>query len=204
MPENRKDLERMRRRELLLEAAERVFGRKPFDEASMQDVAAEAQIGMQGLYEHFPSKQGLYESLIFERVQGFQRRVTDAISGIRDPMERLRAWARLKAETFAKAPAFYPVFLTEKIHHDWAFSSRFGPATYELYDREQKRIRQLLEGAVKAGRLRKAEPEFLAQLFLGALEASLHYHFRHRPDEEVETCVDRAMEFFLAGGGVEK
>ena len=46
----RKEIERSQRRELLLQAAARVFGRKPFDEASMQEVAAEAQIGMQGLY----------------------------------------------------------------------------------------------------------------------------------------------------------
>jgi TetR/AcrR family transcriptional regulator len=201
MPESRKDLERKHRRELLLEAAERVFGRKPFDEASMQDVAAEAQIGMQGLYEHFPSKQSLYESLILERVQGFQRRVTSALNGAADPMERLTLWARHKVETVRGAPAFYPVFLAEKVHHDWGFSSRFGPTTYEVYGREQKRLCRIMGDAVKAGRLRREEPEFLAKFFLGSLEASLHYHLKHRPDEEVETCVERAMTFFLAGAG---
>jgi AcrR family transcriptional regulator len=52
---DRKGIERQQRRNLLLEAAGRVFGRKPFDEATMQEIASEAQIGMQGLYEHFPS-----------------------------------------------------------------------------------------------------------------------------------------------------
>ena len=168
----------------------------------MQEVAAEAQIGMQGLYEQFASKQCLYESLILDRIQGFHQRVTETLAGIRDPLERISAWARLKAETFSKAPAFFPVFLREKIHHDWEFSSRFGPATRELYDQEQKRLRQLMDAAVKAGLLRRADPEFLVQFFLGTLEASLHYHFRHKPAEEVETCVDRAMKCFLVGGGV--
>jgi len=204
MVKNRKDLERLRRRELLLDAAERVFGRKPFDEASMQEVAAEAQIGMQGLYEQFSSKQGLYESLILDRIEGFHERVTETLAGIRDPLERISAWARLKAETFSKVPAFFPVFLREKIHHDWEFSSRFGPATRELYDQEQKRLRQLMDGAVKAGLLRRTDPEFLVQFFLGTLEASLHYHFRHKPAEEAETCVDRAMKCFLAGAGAER
>jgi len=202
MPASRKEMERDRRRELLLAAAERVFGRKPFDEASMQEVATEAQIGMQGLYEHFPSKQSLYESLIFYRIQGFQKRAAETVAGIKDPLGRLRAWALLKAETFNTAPAFFPVFLTEKVHHDCGFDSRFGPATYELYGQEQKRLRQLLEGAIKAGLLKRMDLEFLVQFFFGALEASLHYHFRRKPGERAETCVDRAMSCFLAGAGV--
>ena len=59
-----------------------------------------------------------------------------------------------------------------------------------------------MDAAVKAGLLRRADPEFLVQFFLGTLEASLHYHFRHKPAEEVETCVDRAMKCVLVGGGV--
>ena len=66
MPAPRKERERTLRREVLIEAAERVFGRKPFDEATMQEVAREAEIGMQGLYEQFPSKQELYEQMLPE------------------------------------------------------------------------------------------------------------------------------------------
>jgi len=199
---SRRQMERDRRRELLLAAAERVFGRKPFDEASMQEVAAEAQIGMQGLYEHFPSKQSLYESLIFYRIQGFQKRATEAIARINDPLGRLRAWALLKVEAFDTAPTFFPVFLAEKVHHDCGFESRFGPATYELYRQEEKRVRQLLSGAVRAGLIKRTDPEFLAQFFLGTLQASLHHHFRKKPGERAAACVDRAMSSFLSGAGV--
>ncbi len=41
MVESRKDRERELRRVMLLEAASRVFGRKPFSEATMQEVAAD-------------------------------------------------------------------------------------------------------------------------------------------------------------------
>jgi AcrR family transcriptional regulator len=204
MTEKRRERERVLRRELLLEAAERVFGRKPFDEATMQEVAAEAQIGMQGLYEHFPSKQSLYEGLILQRVQEFHEGAARALQTLRDPMKRLRAWSLLNAETFRKDPAFFPVFLREKIHHDWDFSSRFGPAIYELFDREEKRVRGLLDAAAKTGALRKLDPDFLVQLYLGALYASLQYHFRQMPEEEVETCVDRALNCFLGGAGVQR
>jgi AcrR family transcriptional regulator len=200
---SRRERERDQRRELILEAAERVFGRKPFDEASMQEVAAEARIGMQGLYGQFPSKQGLYESLIEDRFSGFQRQMATALAKARDPMERLGAWALIIAATFKRIPGFAPVFLREKVHHNWGLSSRFGPAIYSMFDTEERRVRGLLEAAVKAGAVRKLGSDFLQQFFVGTLMASLHYHCLHHPEEEVETCVNRAMDCFLAGAGAE-
>lgn len=201
MAECRKERERMHRREILLDAAERVFGRKPFDEATMQEVSAEAQIGMQGLYEHFPSKQSLYEELIRQRIQDFQEDASRALQGVSDPMGRLKAWGLWNARTFQRVPAFFPVFLREKIHHDWEFSSRFGPAIYEIFDREEKRVRGFIEEAAQAGALKKLDPDYLVEFYLGTLYASLQYRFRFHPQEEVETCVQKAMDLFLSGAG---
>ncbi len=197
---HRKELERERRKEHLLAAAERVFGRKPFDEATMQEVAAEAEIGMQGLYEHFPSKQALYESLILVRVQRFQRRIAEASEGLTEPLERLWTVARIQTEFFADGPAFFAVFLREQIHFEWGFTSRFGPTLHRVYREEQKRIAKILEDCVAAGHLKPLPLDFLVQACLGVWEASLHYHFHHK-DEEIETCVNRTMDTFLSGVG---
>jgi AcrR family transcriptional regulator len=201
MHESRRERERKARRALILEAAESVFGRKPFDEASMQEVAAEAQIGMQGLYEQFPSKQSLYEGLILDRSNEFQQKASEALSGIRDPLERLEAWALIMAGTFERVPAFLPVFLREKTHHDWGLSSRVGPATCAIFSKEERRLRGLMGAAVRSGALAKLDPNYLAHFFFGTLMASLHHHFRRGPGEEVQACVGRAMECFLAGVG---
>lgn len=198
----RRGMERAQRREHLLAAAERVFGRKPFDEATMQEVAAEAQIGMQGLYEHFASKQDLYESLILARVQRFQKKLAEALKDAREPLERLRALARVQAEAFTDGPAFFAVFLREQNHFVWGFKSRFGPALHRVYREEQNRLRGIIEECVQVGLLRPLPPDFLVQACLGTWEASLHYHIRHNRDEEIESCVNRAIDTFLSGVGV--
>ncbi len=199
MEMSRKEIERMQRRQLLLEAAERVFGRKPFDEATMQEVASEAQIGMQGLYEHFPSKQVLYESLIMERVKTFRTKIEEALKTGQDPIQRLRAWATVHAESFSGTPAFFPVFLREKIHRDWEFASRFGPALYEAFGREEARLTEIMQAAAAQGQLQRLEVPFLVRFFLAALHASVFCHIRYNPDEEVSACVNRAMNSFLRG-----
>ena len=53
----------------------------------------------------------------------------------------------------------------------------------------------------RQGLLRPLDSGMLTQLCLGALEASLHYSHNH-PEEEVNTCVNRAMDCLLDGVGV--
>lgn len=63
-------------------------------------------------------------------------------------------------------------------------------------------MRDILANYVKMGKLRRLAPDFLVKACLNAWEASLHYYFRYRPGEEIETCVDPTMETFLSGLGV--
>lgn len=202
MKVSRKELERQQRRSILLEAAARVFGRKPFDEATMQEVAAEAEIGMQGLYEHFPSKQELYEQVMEGRAEAFRIRADEALAGISKPLDQIRSLGKVYVQQFREQPMLLPVFIRDRVHHEWGFQSRFGERLRRIYEEETQRLRDLLEAAITHGQLRPLDPSFLTQLCLGTLEASLHFNHNH-PEEEVTTCVNRAMDCLIRGVGVQ-
>ena len=201
MAESRKERERQQRRELLLEAASRVFGRKPFEEATMQEMAAEAQIGMQGLYEQFPSKQALYEQVILARALAFQAKVRAILDQDRPPLEALRGLALVYAEQFRERPMHLPLFIRDRVHFDWSFDSRFAPRLREVYEAERAHLRGLMVRAVQAGRLRPLDPDFLVQLCFNVLEASLHHGHQREPGESTTASVDRALDCFLTGVG---
>src|SRR5512140_3434159 len=87
--DRRRQAEREQRYQHILLAAERVFGRLPYDQASMQQVASEAGLGMKGLYEHFSSKEELLSAVVVFRLA----EIDEQLSGTRetaDPMKRLR------------------------------------------------------------------------------------------------------------------
>nr|WP_320133975.1 TetR/AcrR family transcriptional regulator [uncultured Holophaga sp.] len=201
MRPSRKETERQQRRTLLLEAAARVFGRKPFDEATMQEVAAEAEIGMQGLYEHFPSKQDLCEQVMESRAESFRERAEEALAGLARPLDQIRALAQVYARQFREQPMLLPMFIRDRVHHDWGFQSRFGERIKRIYEAEIHRLRGFLEAAIAEGLVKPLDPGFLTQLCLGVLEASLHYNHGHS-EESIDTCVDRAMSCLLTGVGV--
>lgn len=183
---------------MILEAAERVFGSRPFHEATMQMIAAGSELGMQGLYDHFPSKQALYEEVIVNRARGFQRLVDEAVQGISDPIGQLRAVALVRVRLFSETPAFLPVFLAEKIRLDWGVRSVTSRRIRRVMREEIGRVVKIVERAIADRLLRREDPTFLCHLFTEAVTASLHV-FREHPEEGIESCVDRAMRAFLGG-----
>ncbi len=200
----RREKERQQRRDTLLEAAARVFGRKAFDEATMQEVAAEAQIGMQGLYEHFPSKQDLYEQVMQVRAEAFHQRA-DAVFAARggSPLDRIAALAEVYAETFQDRPFSLPTWVRDRVQFDWGFDTRFRTHLGEIYQGERNRLKSLVREALDRGLLRPMDPDFLAQLAMDVIQASLHYAHSREPREEASVCVARAMDCFLRGAGAE-
>ena len=198
----RREKERQQRRAALLEAAAKVFGRKPFDEATMQDVAAEAEIGMQGLYEHFPSKQALYEQVVQVRAEAFHQRADEALEARGgSPLDRIAALGEVYALTFQDRPFSLPTFVMDKAQFDWGFDSRFRTRLGEIYQGERNRLKALVTEALDRGLLRPMDPEFLTQLAMDVIQASLHFAHHRTPREDAATCVARAMDCLLNGVG---
>lgn len=55
------------RRQHILEAAGRCFGRQGFHKTTMHDICAEASISPGALYNYFPSKEEIIEAMVAER-----------------------------------------------------------------------------------------------------------------------------------------
>lgn len=76
----RRERERMARREAILDAAEAVLGGAPSAEPSMAQVARRAELGKATLYYYFPTKEALRAAVI-ER--GMQRLFEQVLGGLR-------------------------------------------------------------------------------------------------------------------------
>ena len=71
----RRRLSPAERRDLLLQAAVRAFGRLGYDACRMDDVAKEAGVAKGLLYRHFTSKEELFEAVMRDRGDDFARRL---------------------------------------------------------------------------------------------------------------------------------
>jgi AcrR family transcriptional regulator len=197
---SRKERERAKRLEVLLEAAGLVFGRKPFDEATMQDVAIAAEISIQGLYEFFPSKQEMYEQVMLYFAGLFHEHAEAALANApAGPIERLNILARVYVQHFQDVPFTLPRVVRDRVQFDFGFDTRFRQRYQEVYQSERHRVTTILREAIDSGALCPIDPEFLTQLVLDVFQASLHFAYSRTPREEVGPCVERAMHCLLYG-----
>jgi AcrR family transcriptional regulator len=77
------------RRAQLVEVAMRTFAQRSYDEVSMDDIAAEAQISKALLYQHFPAKRDLYIATLGVISEALTTAVTQ-VDRSHPPAERVR------------------------------------------------------------------------------------------------------------------
>jgi AcrR family transcriptional regulator len=85
-------------RQEILRTAARLFQQRGYDATSMNDVAAALKLSKGGLYHHFQSKDEILFEIMNHAMDITQERVIDAVRGIADVEQRLRALIRLHIE----------------------------------------------------------------------------------------------------------
>jgi AcrR family transcriptional regulator len=176
-PRERADAARNRRR--ILAAAERLFAENSASCVSMDQIAAEANVGKGTLFRRFGDRAGLALALIDERERAFQE---DCIRGApplgpgAEPVERLVAFGsglmahlELHGELIAEAESGPP-------------GTRERSSPYGFYY------------AHVASLMRQADPtcdaDYLATALLAAVRAGLFLHLRNDREMEIDRLSD--------------
>ncbi len=76
----RKEREKIERRNAIIEAAERIFFKIGIENASMEQVAQEAELSKGTLYLYFKSKEDLYRSIIIKGFIILKRQLKESIN----------------------------------------------------------------------------------------------------------------------------
>lgn len=67
-----KEQEKLQRKNLILDVAEKIFSQKPFDDVNMRDLAKEVGISPGSIYTYFPDKETLYVEV---SLRGYERAI---------------------------------------------------------------------------------------------------------------------------------
>ena len=97
-----------RTREELLDAASRVFARRGFSDASLEEIASEAGYTTGAVYSNFAGKEGLFRAAFEHQVTRDIAAVTSAQAGSADtPAQRTRASARTWMTLLRERPEMF-------------------------------------------------------------------------------------------------
>ena len=157
------------RKQQILDAAMRVFARKGFHSARMDDIAQEADLSKGALYWYFRSKDAIIEALVDKMFQWELRTLEQLAADTSRPVpERLRELARgiLKSLDFwgQAVPLLYEFY---------ALATRPGPvrdALQRYYERYRATLTQMIAEGVRRRELQPADADLSAVTMIAQFE----------------------------------
>ncbi len=115
-PLTRRERERLARRQLILDAALKVFAYRGFTDTKLDDVAELAEFGKTTLYSYFPTKEALFESVVEDAFMKFKAIAEEAFA-TDEPFERqLERFIRGELEHFHLSPWSLHLLMSESHH----------------------------------------------------------------------------------------
>ena len=151
---NRKERERQRHREEVLEAAEVVFAEKGFYRSTVEDVAERAEFSIGTLYNFFSSKEELYQSLMEMRIHQLNVEANAVLDEASNPEELIQAYIRAKIELSFKYESFAKLYTRERMGDRFSNAELWREKMGPLFEQVHKRLTRAFQEGIATGRFR--------------------------------------------------
>jgi AcrR family transcriptional regulator len=155
----------------LLDAAEEVFGRSGFHEATLKEVAELAEFSVGSVYSFFENKDDLFRQIFVRRGDEFMAAMHDALADDAAPLVQLHRLVDLEVGFFRQHPHFGRLFLRYSSATMMSLDRRADAAVIANYDDAMRLQAGVFERGQATGELRAGDPAVLGRLFSGLISA---------------------------------
>ncbi len=152
-------------RDRLLTAALDVFAAKGYHGAIVDDIVAASGTSKGAFYHYFPSKQGIFLTLIDELTAMVEQSVETAIASEKGALTKVEAALRVVLETAAVQRDLVKILLVEAV----GLGPTLEQKRLEIHRRFAEVIRRHLERAVAEGDIPSQDTMLAARAWIGAL-----------------------------------
>jgi len=159
-------------RQILVDAAERVFAQRGYERTKMQEVAAAAGLALATVYGVVGSKEALYAEVHRERGRALLARAMEATVGARSAFDALLAGVGGYAEYLLQHPDYLKLHLQES--QPWALAPHFTSSEQSRLWREGLELSiEMFRAAIAEGSVAGDNPRLLARLMIAAHQVFL-------------------------------
>ncbi len=195
---HRREREREQRRALILGAAERIFACAGFHDASVEQIAAEAELATGTIYLYFINKEALYAAVFEEKIAEKIDYIEKEARATRDPLDGLRRAVRAQLVFYDQHRAFFEIFLRQNpvTPPPGQASAAVAPKQYQ---RHLALLRELIEAAQRQKKIRPLQSQKLAPLLIGMAVQITRDGLLQDPREPLADQAELVLELFLHG-----
>jgi TetR/AcrR family transcriptional regulator of autoinduction and epiphytic fitness len=189
----------------ILEAAKEIFVEQGFLATSMDAVAMKANVSKRTLYNHFPSKEELFSSIILQLLSYTQEIMQQAFDPNRPVRDQLIEIAELKTQLFTNEDTL-PItrlILSETIRDPEKMLN-----VLSKIEESEACFFEFLEQATHKGALKITNPQRAATQFFSLIKGELFWPMiikgQELPDDETcQQVIEQAVDIFLSYYGGE-
>jgi AcrR family transcriptional regulator len=184
------------RKEQILKAAEMVFAEKGFQQATISEIAREAQVSDATIYEYFPTKEELLFSIPFEITRKGKKDLLSHLNLIRGASNKLRAVIYWYLRFFSHNPDYASVvMLILKSNREFLKTD-----TYQVVREWARLFIDIVKEGIDAGEFREdIDPYLVRSVILGTIEHSvISWLLLGRP-KDLLSLVDKLTDLVVKG-----
>lgn len=170
MREERRSRDRELRRQDFLAAAERVFSRRGYHDAGMEEIAEEAGYAIGTVYRYFTSKKELYHTLLETKAMEQQQRLQGFLSMPGPVIERIRLLVRDELDFVRTHQEFLRVMVVEVMTN----ASDLNEGCRQLRADHRRNFHRLIEEGQRSGEFRPVDEELASVLISRMGETLFH------------------------------
>jgi AcrR family transcriptional regulator len=155
----------------LLDAAEEVFGRKGFHEATLKEVAELAEFSVGSVYSFFENKDDLFRQIFVRRGDEFMPGLREALRSAGSPLDQLHRLVDFEVGFFRRHPRFGRLYLRYSSATTLSADREVDAAIAANYAESMRLQADLFARGQADGTFRRGDPEVLARVFSGVISS---------------------------------
>ena len=183
------------RRDQVLECAERVFSEKGFHQATMQEIAAEAEYATGTLYTLFENKDAIFAAVVRQRLTEIDGYLRAAVKTGVSAREKIEKFVRGFFEFFEAKKHLVQIYVNVTGGLLWNVKSELGEEVAEMHLGFLGFLEGIFRAGVRRGDIRAGlEPRVMAVSLLGILVAVVTDWVTQAPESSFESQRDVTLD----------
>jgi AcrR family transcriptional regulator len=187
------------RRDQVLECAERIFSDKGFHQATMQEIAAEAEYATGTLYTLFENKDAIFSAVVRRRMAEIDAHLQDAVEADASARERIEQFVRAFLEFFEAKKHLVQIYVNVTGGLLWNVKAELGEEVAERHLAFLGFLEDIFRDGLRRGEVRSdLEPRMMAVSLVGILVAVVTDWITLAPESSLESRRDVMLDLVAA------
>jgi len=158
----RKERERQRQHNEILDGALELFAKKGFHHVSIHNIAEKTEFAIGTLYKFFNNKDALYKALMIRESKKFHTVIGIALESKKDPYTRIIDYVKAKSKVFRDNINVVKLYFSETNGTSFNIKSGLESEIKQRYEISIQKIANVFKEGIHKGIFRDLDPFHLA------------------------------------------